>query len=36
MPSILERVGQTIRRHNLIPQGGRVIAAVSGGSDSVA
>jgi tRNA(Ile)-lysidine synthase len=36
MPSILERVGQTISRHNLIPQGGRVIAAVSGGSDSVA
>ena len=36
MPSILERVGQTIRRYNLIPQGGRVIAAVSGGSDSVA
>ena len=36
MPAILERVGQTIRRYNLIPQGGRVIAAVSGGSDSVA
>ncbi len=36
MPSILERVGQTISRHNLIPQGGRVIVAVSGGSDSVA
>ena len=31
-----ERVLRTIRQHALIPDGGRVVVAVSGGSDSVA
>ncbi len=36
MHSLLARVLRTIRRHDLIPPDGRVIVAVSGGSDSVA
>jgi tRNA(Ile)-lysidine synthase len=36
MPPLLERVRRTIRRHDLIPRGAQVLAAVSGGSDSVA
>ena len=36
MHALLDRVRRTIRRHDLIPAGGRVLAAVSGGSDSVA
>ncbi|MDQ3211189.1 MAG: tRNA lysidine(34) synthetase TilS, partial [Acidobacteriota bacterium] len=34
--TITGRVLRTIRRHALIPPGGRVLAAVSGGADSVA
>lgn len=33
---LLERIFATIRNHGLIPQGARVLAAVSGGADSVA
>jgi len=33
---LLDRVRDTIRRHDLAPSGSRVIVAVSGGSDSVA
>ncbi|MEE2637691.1 MAG: tRNA lysidine(34) synthetase TilS [Acidobacteriota bacterium] len=33
---LAERVLASMRRHTLIPPGGRVLAAVSGGSDSVA
>ena len=36
MHALLDRVRRTIRRHDLIPAGSRVLAAVSGGSDSVA
>ena len=36
MHALLDRVRRTVRRHGLIPAGGRVLAAVSGGSDSVA
>jgi tRNA(Ile)-lysidine synthase len=32
---MLERVAKTISRYNMLPQGSRVIAAVSGGPDSV-
>ena len=32
---MLERVAKTISRYNMLPQGTRVIAAVSGGADSV-
>ena len=35
-PPLRERVRRTIEQHALIPPGGRVVAAVSGGSDSVA
>ena len=34
--SLPERVLATIRKHGLIPEGARVLAAVSGGADSVA
>ena len=34
--SLIERVRRTIRRHDLLPAGSRVVAAVSGGTDSVA
>ena len=34
--SLPERVLQTVRRHRMIPAGGRVLVALSGGSDSVA
>jgi tRNA(Ile)-lysidine synthase len=33
---LLDRVRQTIRRHDLAPRGTRVVVALSGGSDSVA
>src|SRR5262245_5915543 len=33
---LLDRVRQTIRRHDLVPVGTRVAVALSGGSDSVA
>jgi tRNA(Ile)-lysidine synthase len=33
---LLARVRYTIRRHDLVPRGSRVVVAVSGGSDSVA
>lgn len=33
---LLERILTTVRRHDLIPPGARVLAAVSGGADSVA
>src|SRR5690606_32980229 len=33
---LLERILSTVRRHDLIPPGTRVLAAVSGGADSVA
>ena len=33
---LIDRVRDTIRRHDLAPRGSRVIVAVSGGSDSVA
>jgi tRNA(Ile)-lysidine synthase len=36
MPSLHERVWHAIRRHALLAPGARVVAAVSGGSDSVA
>lgn len=36
MPSLLSRVIGTIREHDLAPAGASVLAAVSGGSDSVA
>jgi tRNA(Ile)-lysidine synthase len=36
MHPLVTRVRRTIRRHDLIPRGGRVVVAVSGGSDSVA
>jgi tRNA(Ile)-lysidine synthase len=36
MPSLVERVARTIRRHDLLPPGTRVAVAISGGSDSVA
>src|SRR5574340_564684 len=36
MRQLPDRVLQTIRRRGLIPRGGRVVAAVSGGPDSVA
>ena len=36
MPFLAERVRRTIRRHDLIPHGGRVLVALSGGPDSVA
>lgn len=36
MPSLIERVERTIRRHDLLPAGARTVVAVSGGSDSVA
>jgi tRNA(Ile)-lysidine synthase len=36
MHPLAARALRTIRRHALIPRGGRVLAAVSGGSDSVA
>lgn len=36
MRQLPDRVLQTIRRRSLIPAGGRVVAAVSGGPDSVA
>ena len=36
MAPLLDRIQRTIFRHNLIPRDGCVIAAVSGGSDSVA
>jgi tRNA(Ile)-lysidine synthase len=36
MHPVAARVLRTIRRHRLIPDAGRVVAAVSGGSDSVA
>ncbi len=32
---VLERVLKTISRYNMLPRGSRVIAAVSGGADSV-
>jgi tRNA(Ile)-lysidine synthase len=34
--TLIERVRRTIRRHDLLPAGSRVVVAVSGGSDSVA
>ena len=34
--SVLDRIRQTIRQHNLARAETRVVAAVSGGSDSVA
>jgi tRNA(Ile)-lysidine synthase len=34
--TLFERVLTTVRRHDLIPPGARVLAAVSGGADSVA
>lgn len=34
--SLIDRVRRTIRRHKLVPPGARLIAAVSGGPDSVA
>ena len=34
--ALLDRVRRTIRRHDLLPPGTRVVVAVSGGSDSVA
>ena len=34
--SIRERLTRAVRRHGLLPRGSRVVAAVSGGSDSVA
>jgi tRNA(Ile)-lysidine synthase len=36
MPVLPDRVLRTIRRHDLIPRGSRVLAAVSGGPDSIA
>ena len=36
MNAVLDRVRQFVRQHQLIPAGTRVLAAVSGGSDSVA
>ena len=36
MPTLLDAVCRTIRRHGLLPQGARVISALSGGADSVA
>jgi tRNA(Ile)-lysidine synthase len=36
MPGTIDRVRRTIERDGLIPPGSRVLAAVSGGSDSVA
>ncbi|MDE3153997.1 MAG: tRNA lysidine(34) synthetase TilS [Acidobacteriota bacterium] len=36
MPSLLARVIGTIREHDLAPRGASVVAALSGGSDSVA
>src|SRR3990172_1651851 len=36
MRPLAARVRRTIRRHGLIPRGGRVVVAVSGGPDSVA
>ncbi|MGE0450385.1 MAG: tRNA lysidine(34) synthetase TilS [Vicinamibacterales bacterium] len=34
--SLVDRVRRTIRRRNLVPPGARVVAAISGGPDSVA
>jgi tRNA(Ile)-lysidine synthase len=36
MPTLAERVRHTIRQHDLIPSGARVLVALSGGPDSVA
>ena len=36
MMELLDRVRRTIRRHDLLPRGTRVVVALSGGSDSVA
>jgi tRNA(Ile)-lysidine synthase len=36
LSALLQQVRRTIRRHNLCPPGGRLLIAVSGGSDSVA
>lgn len=36
MSSLADRVLRTIRRHDLLPRGSRVAAAISGGPDSVA
>ena len=36
MPTLLDAVCRTIRRHGLLPKGARVITALSGGADSVA
>jgi tRNA(Ile)-lysidine synthase len=36
MQRLVARVRRTIRRHDLIPPGARIVVAVSGGSDSVA
>src|SRR4030095_6077926 len=35
-PMLVSKVRAFIRRHDLIPRGARVLAAVSGGSDSIA
>src|SRR5512141_3084869 len=34
--SVSERTLRTIRRHSMLPRGGRVVVALSGGPDSVA
>ena len=34
--NILETIRTSIERHGLIPEGTRVVAAISGGADSVA
>ena len=33
---MIKKVSETIKKHNMIPQGSVVVAGVSGGSDSMA